>query len=316
MAGRRGRPNTDQLSRVGRILALLRDHPAGLTTQELLGLVGYGDAQHASQMRQLNRDLAYLSDQGWQIDAIPDGNQPARRVLRTVDTRFATLFTGPERAELARAAACAGPEIATALAVDIGRADPDGVPFQLAPGDGRHRLAGCQAAAADRCTLAFDYGGRRRITSPAEVLLGSGMWYLRALDHADGQVKTFAVERMRALKRGSPGSARRIPAGTGPAVLDPLALKVNPPVQVIVRTRLIDAPDVILALAGDHPVAERPVGTGDGGANGGGHVELTVTMTNLDALPARLFELGRRVHLVGPPEVRERIAAQLREFLS
>ena len=93
----------------------------GLTTEELLERVGYGDGPRASRMRTLNRDLAALAEDGWRIDTLPTANTPARRVLRTVDNRFATLFTDAERAQLARAAACAGPGIADALAEDLGR---------------------------------------------------------------------------------------------------------------------------------------------------------------------------------------------------
>ena len=104
----RGRSNRAMLARMSRILLLLRGHPAGLTTEDLLDRVGYGDGPRASRMRALHRDLAALAVQGWRIDTLETANTPAVRVLRTVDNRFATLFTPGERAELARAAASAG----------------------------------------------------------------------------------------------------------------------------------------------------------------------------------------------------------------
>ena len=86
------------LARLSRILLLLRRHPGGLTTEDLLERVGYGDGPRASRLRTLHRDLATLATEGWRIDTMETANTPAVRVLRTVDNRFATLFSAAERA--------------------------------------------------------------------------------------------------------------------------------------------------------------------------------------------------------------------------
>ena len=301
MAGR-GRSNAQLLARSGRIIALLRAHPAGLTTQELRESVGYGPTGRASQMRTLNRDLAFLQEAGWRIDTVLDGHNPARRVLRNVDNRFATMFTPDERAQLARAAACAGPEIATALGEDLGAPPTGAPPFLLAHQDGYRRLALCQAAAADRCQLAFDYAGRRRITSPVTVVLATN-WYLRALDHGHQErpeYKTFAIDRMRNLKMGPPGSASPVAESeAGKPVIDPMAVRRHPPVEVVLSTDQDNLADVVDAL-GRGGYAQQP-------GSEPGSVIITVAITNLDALPGRLFELGLRVRLVGPETVRQRI---------
>ena len=207
----RGRSNRAMLARMSRILLLLRGHPAGLTTEDLLDRVGYGDGPRASRLRALHRDLAALAAQGWRIDTLETANTPAVRVLRTVDNRFATLFTPGERAELARAAACAGGDVADTLSGDLGRAAPDDVPFRQAFVGGRGRLAICQAATADRCELGFTSGGKERVVHPVGLLLRPAGWYLRALDTGDGKVKTFHVDRMRSVTMGAPGSARPVP---------------------------------------------------------------------------------------------------------
>lgn len=304
MAGR-GRSNAQLLARAGRIVALLRAHPAGLTTQELREAVHYGPAGKASQMRTLNRDLDFLRRAGWRIDTVMDGHSSARRVLRHVDSRFASMFTAAERAELSRAAACAGPEIAAALFEDLGPSPPGDPPFLLAHQDGYRRLAVCQAAAADRCQLRFDYAGQRRITSPVTVVLSTS-WYLRALDHdgGSGQYKTFAIDRMRNLAMGPPGSAEQVdPEAAGPPVIDPMAVRRHAPVEVVLSTDEDNLADVVDAL-GRGGYTQQP-------GPEAGSVTLTVPVTNLDALPGRLFELGLRVRLEGPEQVRQRIQAVL-----
>lgn len=311
MAGRRGRSNEALLARAARIIALLRAHPAGLTTQELRERVGYGEVDRASQMRKLNRDLVFLGEQGWRIDTIMDGKDPARRVLRTVDNRLATQFTNGQREQLARAAVCAGPQVAAALASDLPIAElgPDfEAPLHMGPADGYARLARCQLAAADRCELQFDYRGRRRRTAPEQVLLGTS-WYLRALDLTDSPaggpavMKTFAVDRMRNLRLGPPGSAALVPVElVGQAAIDPMARTAHPPVELQVQTDRDNLPDVVSALARHgYTVTAEPDGA----------LLVRIPVTNMDALPGRLLELGQRVRLIGPPEAREQIRAVL-----
>jgi predicted DNA-binding transcriptional regulator YafY len=290
------------LARMARILGLLRAHPVGLTTDELLERVGYGSAPRVSRMRTLNRDLAALAADGWRIDTLPTANTPARRVLRTVDNRFATLFTAAERAQLARAAACAGPGIADALAEDLGRsAEP---PVFVATGlDGVGRLGVCQAAVADRCTLTFTYNGADRLAYPIGVLLRAGGWYLRALDTGDNKVKQFSIDRMRHLRKGPPGTSPPIPDTGTPPVWDQLRNRVHEPITVTVDTTEAFLPSALTALAAwghelvDSPDPER--------------IRVQVQVTNTSALLVRLVELGTRVWLVDPDPVRDALRTRL-----
>lgn len=284
------------LGRMARILGLLRAHPQGLTTDELLERVGYGSGSTASRMRTLHRDLAALGRDGWRIDTEPTANTPARRVLRTVDNRFATLFTESERAQLARAALCAGLGVAAALAADLGTSSE--APAFVATGlDGLGRLAVCQAAAADRCTLAFAYNGTDRLTFPVRVLLRAGGWYLRALDTRDNRIKQFSIDRMRHLRKGPPGSSPPIPdTGDGP-VWDQMRTRAHDPIDVTVDTVEDHLPDVLSALATwGHELVDSPHP---------GRIRVVVPVTNTDALMVRLAGLGRRVWLVGPDAVRD-----------
>jgi predicted DNA-binding transcriptional regulator YafY len=291
------------LARMGRILGLLRAHPAGLTTDELLERVGYGQAPRTSRMRTLNRDLAALADDGWRVDTLPTANTPARRVLRTVDNRFATLFTAAERAQLARAAACAGPGIADALAEDLGRSiEP---PAFVATGlDGVGRLAVCQSAVADRCSMTFTYNGSDRLIFPIRVLLRAGGWYLRALDTGDNKVKHFSIDRMRRLHKGPPGTSPAIPDTGAPPVWDQLRQRVHDPIPAMVDTTEDLLPSALSALAAwGHDLIDSPDPS---------RIRVQVTVSNTDALLVRLVELGTRVTLVGPEEVRDALRARLR----
>ncbi len=305
---RRGRSNRAMLARMSRILLLLRGHPGGLTTEDLLARVGYADGPRASRLRMLHRDLAALAAEGWRIDTLETANTPAVRVLRTVDNRFATLFTAAERAELARAAACAGADIADALADDLGRAPADQVPFHQAFVDGRSRLAVCQAATADRCQVAFTYAGKPRVVHPVGLLLRPAGWYLRALDTGDGRVKTFHVDRMRRMSMGEPGSARAVPEedlALQAPVMDPMALTVHDPITVEVDTDPDSLPDVLTALARQGHTLWSP------DPDDPDRVRVAIDVTNTDAFVARLFQLGRRVRLVGPEPVRAQVRDRL-----
>lgn len=302
MAGRRGRDNTEMLGRMGRILGLLRAHPAGLTTLDLLERVGYGEAKVESRKRMLNRDLAALAADGWRIDTAQTANTPARRVLRTVDNRFATLFTEAERVQLARAAACAGPGIAAVLADDLGRsAEP---PVFVATGlDGLGRLAVCQAATADRCTLQFSYNGTDRLAHPVRVLLRAGGWYLRALDAGDSRVKQFAIDRMRHLRKGAPGTSPVVPDAGGGPTWNPLRIRRHEPTVVTVEVVEEHLPDALTALAAwGHEIFPAPDPQ---------RIRVQVPVTNTDALVVRLIGLGTRVRLVGPEPVRDALREQL-----
>ncbi len=290
------------LARMGRILGLLRAHPGGLTTEELLERVGYGEAPKPSRMRTLNRDLAALADDGWRIDTLPTANTPARRVLRTVDNRFAILFTDAERAQLARAAACAGPGIADALADDVGRS-PEPAVFVATGLDGLGRLGVCQAAVADRCTVTFTYNGSSRLVFPIGVLLRPGGWYLRALDTGDNKVKQFSIDRMRRLHKGPPGTSPPIPDTGAPPVWDQLRHRVHDPITVTVDTTQKFLPDALSSLAAwTHELLEAPDPD---------RIRVAVPVTNTTALLVRLVELGTRVQLIGPEPVRDALRDRL-----
>lgn len=300
---RRGRNPRDMLARMSRILLLLREHPEGLSTTELIRRVGYGDPQNLSHRRKFSRDLAALRAGGWRITTDVTANDPGIRRLMTVDSRFATAFSPEQRDQLARAASCAGPTIVEALAQDLGR-DPAPPAFRVAPTDGLRRLAEVQTAAADACLTSFRYRGKQRVVEPRVILLRPAGWYLQARDSGDGVVKHFRVDLIRDLHVGPPGSAGPVPADEQvDAVWDFMRRPVHDPLEVLVETTADYLPDVVNAIGvnGWHVVSDEDAGA----------VVVAVTVVNRAALHHRLFELGVRARLAGPDTERRAFLAGL-----
>ncbi|UMG91667.1 WYL domain-containing protein [Nocardioides sp. TF02-7] len=78
--------------------------------------------------------------------------------------------------------------------------------------------------------------------------------------------------------------------------------EIDPPVDVTLRTTTDFEPDVRRWLG--PPAAVEPAGE---------DVVLRYRVTHRAALRARLYELGRRVVLVGPEDVRRELVAELEE---
>jgi hypothetical protein len=102
---------------------------------------------------------------------------------------------------------------------------------------------------------------------------------------------------------GAPGSARALPAvhHTG---LHPMTWEIDPPVEVSLQTTADFEPDVRRWL-GEPLSVERVPGEGEDA------VLIRYRVTHRAALRARLNELGRRVRIVGPEDVRAEVVAEL-----
>jgi predicted DNA-binding transcriptional regulator YafY len=95
--------------------------------------------------------------------------------------------------------------------------------------------------------------------------------------------------------------------GTAPAVavpvrpqLDPVTWEVDPPVDVLVVT----TPEHLAHVESMLGAASEVDADGD-------EVRLTIPVTHRAAFRRRLYELGTRVRLLGPPEVRDEVRAEL-----
>lgn len=263
-------------------------------------MVPYGGTTVENRRDQLRRDIAHLEGLGWQIRNVADEGETARYQLTAVDNRLRVEFTPPQRAELLRAASAAGlGDLGAALADSDD--EPDGGVGDLAVQTDLERpgLATVHRAVAGRCLLQFTYNGRRRRVHPHALHAEPGGWYLTANEDGAIDAKTFVVSRMSELALEPPGTAH-VPDVVARPDLDPVSWEKDPPIDVLVST------------SGQHrPHVESMLGRARDAREDGDHVLLTIAVTHRQAFRQRLYELGTRVMLVGPDEVRDEVRREL-----
>ena len=280
-------------------LAMVLHHagPEGVPAATLVRVAGFeGGADPGSQ---LARELRHMRNVGWQIDNIAPSGEDARYRMTSVDSRLRVRLTDPQQSALRRAV----------LLADRGDlADRLGLPAESAPTD----LATALAASTDEealetvlravrqhCLLHFRYKGSMRVVHPGSVRATNRTWHLRALEDGDDRVKDFVVSRMSEVSADAPDTARIVSTVSHPG-LDPMSWEIDPPVEVTIRCATDYAPDV-----------RRWLGTPLSETTYDDETELVFMNTYRAGLRSRLYQLGDRVRLVGPPEIRAEIVAEL-----
>jgi predicted DNA-binding transcriptional regulator YafY len=296
-----GRDQLGPIERLVRMLAVLET--AGLVgagQQQLLDVARYG-GDHDDQRRALNRELKHLTEAGWDIRNVGDVGSDARYVLQARDTRLRVSLTREQKAELARAATLAGVKDFADLVGDapLARVTSPRVSAPLLTTAGHPNLTLCIYAASHRCLLQFTYKRRLRLVHPRVVQPGPSGWYLAGCEDGQAVEKNFAVGRMRTLAIDRPGSAT-VTYDVRHAQLDPLTWLVDPPVDVVVET------------TDDHVAhVESRLGTPTSRKDADDRVTLTIPVTHRAAFRHRLYELGTRVRVLAPEEVRAEIVKDL-----
>jgi predicted DNA-binding transcriptional regulator YafY len=233
--------------------------------------------------------------------------------MTTVDNRLRLRLTPGQQAALRRAVLLADRgDLVQRLGLPASSKPSEvdaQVPAAAAADD--ERLTHVVRAVRDRCVLRFGYKGTVREVHPESLRTQNGTWYLRGVEDADlaeappdgAVVKAFVVGRMKDPEVGAPGSARALPAihHTG---LHPMTWEIDPPVEVTLQTTAVFEPDVRRWL-GEPLSVERVPGEGEDA------VLIRYRVTHRAALRARLNELGRRVRIVGPEDVRAEVVAEL-----
>jgi predicted DNA-binding transcriptional regulator YafY len=293
------------MERLVRIAATLRERGSvGETGERLAEIAGFvGDRP----MDQLKRDIRSLTDQGWQIDNLAGPGEPARYRMRTVDNRLRVRLTPPQQRALQRAVLLADRDDLIDR-LGLGERAPGlsapthtGVVAVVPTAGHDVLLATVLTAVRMGSVLRFAYKGAPRVVHPESVRSQNGTWYLRGLEEAsDGPVKSFVVARMSDVVADAPRTARPVRAARHPG-LHPMSWEIDPPVEVVLRTTAEHAADVRWSLGA--PATE---------SVDRDEVTLTYVVTHRAALRARLYELGRRVTLVGPDEVRRELVDELR----
>lgn len=284
-----------------RIAALLQARAdAGVSAETLIRAAGFEGL--ADPGTQISREIRHLENQGWHIENLAGTGEPAHYRMTTVDNRLRVRLTPGQQAALRRAVQLADrSDLARRLGLPEPAAAPTpaGAALNAVPPEA---LSLVVDAVRDHQVLRFGYKGTPRVVHPESLRNQVGTWYLRGVEDGDPaeRLKTFVVSRMLDAHADEVGSARRLPAARHHG-LHPMAWEVDPPVEVTLAAPDHYVPDVRRWLG--EPLSVAP---GDGDTT-----LLRYRVTNREALRSRLVELGRRVVIVGPDEVRAELVAAL-----
>ena len=287
MARGPGRDQRGPLERLVRLAAALSAHPKrGLHVDRLVDIAGFEQTDEGRD--QLTRDLRQLERQGWQFVTTLAFDGRARYRMITTDNRLRVRLSLPQLAALQRAALLIQRED---LVESLG----------LTPGE-EQALTEVLEALRHRARIRYRYKGSSRLAHPQLLRQQSGTWYLRAVEEGSEDVKTFAVSRMSKVSADQPDTGRRVPTERHIG-LHPMLWEVDPPVEVMLRTPAMFRPDVVRWLL--EPITEEPEDGEDDA------VRMRYRVTNRAAFRDRVYELGTRVEVLGPREVREELLAEL-----
>lgn len=287
------------MERLTQILSMLSGADGHtLSADELLSMVAYGGTTVENRRDQLRRDLGHLETLGWQITNVAAEGETARYRLTAVDNRLRVDFTPQQRAELLRAASAAS---LAELFDDLGSDDGAQVPEVVVIAEREERDLGLvQSALSGHCLLRFTYRDAPRVVHPHALHVKPGGWYLTANEDGSDMAKTFVVSRMADVRIDAPGTAT-VPDEPSRPQLDPITWQIDAVTDVVVRTTAEHREQVEGMLGRASSVSETE----------GSHVVLTIPVTHRTAFRRRVYELGTRVVVLGPDEVREEMRAEL-----
>jgi predicted DNA-binding transcriptional regulator YafY len=295
-----GRDQSPGMERLVRLLAVLNAAEHGVPSDRLIEALQAGSQSPEARRKMLDRDLGHLNRLGYDIRNVAEPGAEGVYRMFARDNRLRVLLSPAQRGELLRAVVATGreelaPHLAgegAALVPAAGRAAEAAVPSQL---DRAMR------AAARHCRIRFTYKGRPRVVHPRGVHSGPSGWYLAGREEGEELVKEFVVARMTDVALDPPGTADPVqrPARRS---LDPLSWDEDPPVEVVLAVPPEHLPVVVTALG--EPRTTRT--TDDGGA-----LQATYVVTNRAVFRRRVYELGTRVRVVGPRDVRAELLAEL-----
>ena len=268
----------------------------GVSADKLVKVAGF-DGQYA--LDQLSKDLKLLRAQGWQIDTISEPGTPAVYRMVTVDNRFRVRLTPAQQRALQRAVLIADrADLVKRLGLPPGER-PKELPAMLPLSGHDQRLTASVKAVQNRCVMRFRYNGKARIVHPESIRAQNQKWYLRGCEEGGDVLKLFVIPHMDDVSVDPPGTAARVSAEPR-LELHPMRWQLDPPVVVTLRTAEDHVADVQRWLGAPRSITA----TQDA-------VELEYVVTNRAGLRVRLYELGHRVELVGPDDVRQELLEEL-----
>jgi predicted DNA-binding transcriptional regulator YafY len=270
---------------------------AGVDAETLIGIAGFqGEGDPGSQ---LAREFRHMRNLGWQIDNIAGRGEAARYRMTGVDNRLRVKLTPGQQAALRRAVLLADREdLVERLGLPQSR-KPAEVAAAVPASAQAEALPTVIRAVRTGSRLRFRYKGVDRDVHPESVRAQNAVWYLRGREEGGEVVKAFVVSRMLDVAADDPGTATR-PHVDRHAALHPMSWEVDPPIEVTLRAPTDFAPDVRRWL--DEPLSEH---------TDGDETTLVYRVTHRAALRSRIYQLGKRVSVVGPEEIRQEILDEL-----
>jgi predicted DNA-binding transcriptional regulator YafY len=284
------------MERLVRLIGALNQHPTGATLAVLLKAVAPEAAGDEARRRMLSRDIEHLNHLGYDIRNVAEPGTDGVYLMRARDNRLQVHFTPEQRGELLRAAIAAGLE---GLGGHLGA---DGGGRQAPPATADLDLV--QRGTTRHCLVRFTYKGEPRVVHPARVHSGPSGWYLAGREDGQDVVKEFVVSRMSEVSLDPPGTAAVVDEPARPS-LDPLSWRLDPPT------------DVVIEVPREHRLlVENLLGEPTGVTEQAGAVRMTYAVTNRAVFRWRVYELGTRVRVVGPEDVRREMLAELESLLA
>jgi predicted DNA-binding transcriptional regulator YafY len=259
-------------------LALTGAGRVGVTTPDLLERIGYH--RDEAGKRALIRDLDDLRAVGLEIANAAGPGEDARYVLKPGDVRMRVEFSPAQRTALQVALAAASTSGTVALATKPLPIDLDRV----------------REAVRAHCVMEFLYNGKQRHVDPIQYQWAGQDVVVMGRERDTGLVKTFSVRRIMDLRIAAPNTAQ-VPEDIQRPGLDPITWLVDPPLDALLTCPGFQ--DDVVAMLG---------GSIDG-------EQVRVTVTNRLVFLARLVELGSRVRLDSPDELRAELHALLQDAL-
>ncbi|HEX7189430.1 MAG TPA: WYL domain-containing protein [Actinomycetes bacterium] len=296
MAPAPGRDQSAPMERLVRLIGALTQHADGASLQVMLTALGSEDATAEARRRMLTRDIDQLNLLGYDVRNVADVGTDGVYVMRARDNRLQVSLTPEQRGELLRAALAAGLEgLAAHLGDDPSAARPSA---PTAP-----HLDLVQRATTRHCRVRFTYKGEPRLVHPAQVHSGPSGWYLRGREQGGDILKEFVVSRMSDVSLDNPGTAEVLDEVARPT-MDPLSWREDPPTEVVVEV----APE-------NQVLVENLLGSAASSSEASGGLLMTYVVTNRAVFRWRIYELGTRVRVVSPDDVRAEIIDELRAMV-
>ena len=296
-----GRDQTGPMERLVRLIGALTKHPKGASLTVMLTALGSPEHTPEARRRMLTRDIDALNQLGYDVRNVAEPGADGVYVMRARDNRLQVLLTPEQRGELLRAAIAAGLDH---LGGHLG-ATPSG-PVAQSPDSAPSTLDLVQRGTTRHCRIRFTYKGEPRLVHPGQVHSGPSGWYLRGREEGGdppGLVKEFVVARMSEVSLDDPGTAEVVEEVARPA-MDPLSWRVDAQTEVVLR------------VPAEHRLlVENLLGAAAEVAEDAGELLMTYVVTNRSVFRWRVYELGTRVRIVSPDDVRAEMLAELQAMV-